>query len=59
MKEIIHFNRKDYNKNGYHKTKSKYLFGDFITDCEKKFYEKYKPIAANHLFANNSNMLLL
>ncbi len=59
LEKIYNFKRSDYGRDGFHKTKSDYLFLDFIRECEKDFHKKLNPYYSNSLLANNSILLLL
>ncbi len=57
--KIYIFNPTDYNSDGFHRTKPKYLFVDFIYDCENDFHIKLNPCYANVLSANAKTLSLI
>lgn len=57
--ELYHFDPSGYDEEGRDKKAPEILFHDFIGTCEKDFYQKHHPVAANYLKANTATMLLL
>lgn len=59
VEKIYSFKPTDFDKDGFHETKSEYLFLYFVHDCEKDFHERHIPFFANALCANNNTLSLI
>lgn len=57
MQQTYKFNKSDFDDNGLDNNGK--LFSDKMYNWEEEFHKEFHPFFTNHLYANNSTMLLL